>query len=234
MAKELSVSLNGEQKILEIREGQALPLHELRTLEIKGSIIAPGDFVQTRKSQFPIDATHVLVNRDEGWIMAISQDREDVGKILIKGEIKLHPDFVRIGINDQSTGVRTTTELAAFIKMNRSFFGSKSTAMNLVSLLRNFKATVTKQLEDKIDDRANYSVLRQQVVESNIPEAFEITVPLFVGEKPEKFLVELVIDPEDLTCALISPEVVDIIREKKEKYLNKEIERFVGYVIIYK
>ena len=230
--KELSVEVNGNQKELIIREGAAPIQHELRTLVIGGSINAPGDFLDVRKEQFPIDGTHVLINRDSGTIQLNAQDREDVGKILIKGSLDEHPDFTRSGVNDPDK-VRSLNELAGWIKMNRKFFESKVVAMNLVSQLRNFKATVNKILEEKSDDRANYSTLKEQVVNSNIPETFTLTLPLFVGFKQVKFDVEVVIDPDDFSCALISPDAADEMRKLKEVTLDEQIVRFDGYAVIY-
>ena len=232
MAKEIKIEVNGDQKELIFREGQALPLHELKTLTLAGSINAPGDFLDVRREQFPIAGTHVIVNRDKGYIQVSSQDREDIGKIIIQGTLEPHPDVVRAGINDQDSS-RSLNELASWIKMNRKLFDSKVIAMNLVAILRNFKATVNKTLEDKNDDRANYSVLREQVVNSNIPESFDLTLPLFVGFKPVKFAVEVVIDPDDFSCALISPDAADEIRRLKEVTLDEQIVRFDGYAVIY-
>jgi len=232
MAKELKFDVKEGTQILEIREGQALPLHELKSLILAGSLQAPGDFLDVRKDQFPIDKSHVIVNEDAGTITLNSYDREDIGKISVKGQLQVHPDFNRIGIND-SENLRSTSDLATWIKMNRTFFESKIVAMNLVTILRNFKANISKQLESKTDDRANYSTLRQQVVESNIPESFKITVPLYVGLKPVTFDVEIVIDPDDLSCALISPDAADKSKQLKEDMINEQVARFAGYVVIY-
>jgi hypothetical protein len=117
--------------------------------------------------------------------------------------------------------------------MNRKLFDSKVIAMNLVSELRNFKAKVNKTIEEKSDDRANYANLREQVVNSNIPESFNLTVPLFVGFKPVIFAVEVIIDPDDFNCALISPDAADEMRKLKEVTMDEQIVRFDGYAVIY-
>lgn len=230
--EKLSLELKEGTQVLELRTGSALPFHELKHLLLKGSLQAPGDFLEIRRNQFPVDKTHILVNEDDGSITINSQDREEVGKITVTGNLTEHPDFKRIGINNQDM-LRSPSELATWIKMNRTFFESKTIALNLVTVLRNFRATVNKILEDKKDDRANYSILREQVVNSNLPETFQITVPLFVGEKAVKFDVEIVIDPEDFSCALISPDAADLVRKAKELKLSEQISRFAGYVIIY-
>ena len=232
MAKEIKLELSGDQKEVVFREGTALKLHELQTLTLSGSIQAPGDFLDVRREQFPIAGTHVIVNRDKALIQLSAQDREEIGKIIIQGVMEPHPDFLRAGINDPDA-YRTLNELANWIKMNRKLFDSKVIAMNLVGELRNFKAKVNKSIEEKSDDRANYINLKEQVVNSNIPESFNITVPLFVGFKSVTFSVEVVIDPDDLSCALISPDAADEIRKLKEVTLDEQIVRFDGYAVIY-
>ena len=230
--KELKVTVEEGVKTLEIRTGNALPLHELHSLTLIGSLRAPGDFLAVRKDQFPIDESHVLVNEDEGRINLISKDREDIGKIEIIGSVTAHPDFLRLGVNDVDV-VRTPKELATFIKMNRTMFESKAKAMELVALLMNFKATIDKEIEDSSDNRANFTKKMHQAVESNLPDVFKVTTPLFIGEKAITFIVEIVIDPDDLSCMLLSPDAKDIFIKEKQVMINEQLVRFYSYAIIY-
>ena len=232
MAKEIKIELNGTEKEVVFREGTANKIHEVQNLTIAGSINAPGDFFDIRKAQFPVEGTHVIIRRDKGEIVLNAQDRDEIGKITIMGALNEHPDFVRSGVNDPDV-YRSLNELASWIKMNRKLFDSKVIAMNLVSELRNFKAKVNKTIEEKSDDRANYANLREQVVNSNIPESFNLTVPLFIGFKPVTFAVEVIIDPDDFNCALISPDAADEMRKLKEVTMDEQIVRFDGYAVIY-
>ena len=117
--------------------------------------------------------------------------------------------------------------------MNRTLFDSKETAAKLVTQLRDFRVKVEKDIQSNEDDRANKSMKVAQAVESNLPETFTLTVPLFVGLKPETFVVEVVIDPEDFSCSLLSPDASDMIKTEKEEAIKAQMENFSGYVVIH-
>lgn len=229
---DIKITVENGVKSLDFRTGAAAPIHEQKDLTIKGSIYAPADFVSKRKEQFHVPGTHVLVNETIGTIKVTSNDREDSARVVIIGSLVKHADFTATGINDPSV-TYTPKELAQWIKMHRTFFVSRNVAAELVNTLRNFAAKVNKEIETKTDDRANYHLLRDQAVESNLPAAFEIKVPLFLGFKPELLNVEIVIDPEDFSCALISPDAADAMREQKATILSEQVERLSEYAIIY-
>jgi hypothetical protein len=96
--------------------------------------------------------------------------------------------------------------------------------MKLVSDLRSFKAKVDKQIEQTKDDRANYNIKKIQAVESNLPEAFDLVIPIFKGQTSVKVTIEISIDPNTLDCTLISPVVNDIVNELRDKLIDDEIE----------
>ena len=193
---------------------------------------APCDFLQIRRQQFPPSASHVTVNEDAGRITLFGLDQSEIGSIKVHGNLTVHHDFERLGVNNTSI-VRQPVDLAKWIKMNRSIFESKDVANNLISELRNFKAKINKELEQTSDDRANYTQRQQQAVESNLPDTFKIKVPLFVGEAPHTFVCEVIIDPDDFSCALISPDAADLVRREKAAMIAEQVARFDGYAIIY-
>jgi len=107
--------------------------------------------------------------------------------------------------------------------MNRFFFSDKNTAMKLVSDLKNFKAKVDKEIEMSDNDRGNTRLLQSQVVDSNIPEAFDIVIPIFKGQPEQKFRVEINIDARNFECSLISPDANDLINEVKSKLIGEQV-----------
>lgn len=230
--EKLHLTLEEGTQTVEIRTGEALPLHEPKSLSIIGSLKAPGDFYDKRSEQFDVRDTHVLVNEDIGAIKLVTSDTSEIGAIVVTGQLAVHPDFTKLGVNDPEV-VRTPTELANYIKMNRSLFESKQIAMELVSHLRNFKAVVNKKLEETSDDRANFIKHREQAVESNIPEAFKVKMPVFVGEKAVIFSVEIVIDPDEFDCILISPDANDFVRKEKTAQIEEQVKRFSQFAVIY-
>jgi len=229
--KEVNVTLAEGQQILEIRQGQAAEIHELNDLTITGTLNSPAKFLLIRKEQIDPTKSHVIVNEDAGTICLVANDREQVGGIIVTGELKLHPDFTRTGVNTDLS--RTTFKLAKWIKMNRPLFDSNAEAARLVTELRNFKAKVEKDVEKNEDERANHSMKISQAVDSNIPEGFVLHVPLFVGSKKSTIKIEIVIDPDDLTCSLLSPDAADLIKKEKESAIAAQVKNFNDYVVIY-
>lgn len=95
--------------------------------------------------------------------------------------------------------------------------------MTLIAKLRNFEAKVNSDIESKDDLRGNSRALRAQAVESNIPADFNLIIPIFKGSDVERFKVEIIINPSDLTCALMSPESEELIYSLKREVISNEI-----------
>ncbi len=96
--------------------------------------------------------------------------------------------------------------------------------MDLVTKLQNFEADVTKRTETKMDNRANYDLIRRQEVKSNLPESFVIEIPVFKGLPKKMVTIEVDISPESFNCILISPDLADFIEGIVEETINKELE----------
>ena len=229
--EKIELSLKEGTSELEIRTGAAAIIHEPESLDINGTLSAPADFLKVRSQQCEPLKTHVVVNEDEGLITLIANDQDKVGYILITGKLTLNPEYVRTGVNTGNG--KTAFKLAQWIKMNRTLFDTKEEAARLVTELRSLKLKVDKQVEENEDDRANKSMKIAQAVESNLPEGFNLTVPLFVGEKAVTFAVEVVIDPEDFSCSLLSPDASDAIKKEKSDAIQKQLKNFSEYVVIY-
>ena len=145
------ISINENVKELVIREGQAPKIPDIKDplkVKINGTIDAVKRFLEKR--DIKSKECNIIVNKDKMSI-ALVVDEKDFYGTEISGSLKLNPDFTQFGIN--ANVERTPHQLGEFIKMNRYFFEKKSTAMNLVKLLKNFEATVGKELENKNDDQ---------------------------------------------------------------------------------
>jgi hypothetical protein len=137
------------------------------------------------------------------------------------GQLRFSKILEEFGIN---TGLsRTTHELADFIKMNRSYFETKDKAMHLVKVLKSFKAIVNKDVESNDDNRGNKKILMDQAVESNIPDAFKVNIPVFEYHVKELIEIEIYIDSTDLSCQLISPEARDYVNDFSDNLIDAEV-----------
>ena len=217
----IDLTVNGEK--LEVREGKALELFNPEIVKINGVLNTPLKYIEKRVNTLNQLRCHILVDRDKMSISLVINEKDHFGDI-IRGTLELSPDFERFGIN---TGeYRTTLEMAEFIKMNRAFFENRSEAMNLVYQLRKFKAKVDKEVEAEYQpNKGDKRVLIQQVVDSNIPESFNVLLPLFKGYSKQNIEVETYFNPDDMTCTLVSPVANESIIDFKDEAINEVLEK---------
>lgn len=209
-------------KDMVIRFGDALPLKEPKYVSIHGTIDAPARWVEKRKDDIVSADAHILVDRDHMTI-TLNTDENNFYSDQIVGTLTLSTEMQEFGIN---TGeYMSCFDMSDRIKQLRSYFETQQEAMKLVSELRNFKAKIDKELELSDDKRGNQRILKSQFVESNLPKDFKIQLPIFKGMKKETIQVEVEINPNDLSCTLVSPEAHDIVVQQRDMHMDAVIDR---------
>jgi len=221
--QELNITIEEGVKAVDIRHGEALPLHEPVRTGIVGLIDSPFNFLTQRVKGLDSKAAHIIVSKDLRTITLRCDEGNHYGAEII-GCVKLDKEFEGFGINTGRT--YTTFDLADFIKMNRFHFEKKDTAMKLVTLLRNFKAKVDKDVENNDDQRGNKKLLIAQTIDSNIPASFTLQMPIFAGEGKQKFEVEININ-DNFECMLISPDANDTIKQDGNSILDGQVKDII-------
>ena len=217
--------MNGQAGQLEVvlREGDAIPLHEPVKVQIEGIIDSPARWLESRTGLQKIsNKCHVLVSRERLEIALQVNENHHYGTRIV-GKMELSEAFRKFHINDGCSF--SLKELATLFKMNRSFFETRQTAMGLVALLQNFKGKVNKDLEASDDNRGNRKLSLNQAVESNLPEAFTLHLPIFKGMETEDIVCEVYIDPDDWSCQLISPDANDIVERYRDGKIDEVLVR---------
>jgi len=219
--EKLEFTVKEGTETIEVLIGAAQKRPEPVKVVIDGLINAPYAYLEKRHDILEDCKCHLIVNESEGFLKLVL-DEKSTYQDVISGALKENPDYTKFGIN---TGFqRTCFELAHFIKMHRFFFANKDVAMQLVSKLKNLKANIKKEIEASDDNRGNTRMLHDQVLDSNIPDSFDICVPLFKGQKPQTIKVEINIQSDNLACSLISPDAQDLINEVKKEMIDKQLE----------
>lgn len=218
----LSIELAGDQRALEIRTGEALPLHEPTPVVLLGcAISAPLEWLTKRQETIELRQCHIVVNREKMSVRLVVND-ENHYKNTIEGVLKTSPEFQRMGVN--SYEYITPLAMSELIKMNRSLFENHSEAMELVTQLRQFRAKIDKDVERNIDmNKGDKRLSIVQSVESNVPKKFNLRLPLFVGLTKQTIEVETYFNPDDLTCCLVSPQACDEIETVKDHEIDNLI-----------
>lgn len=209
-------------KDIVIRFGDALPLQEPKYVSIHGTIDAPARWVEKRKDDIVSADAHVLVDRDRMTI-TLNTDENSAYSDKIVGTLTLSTEMQEFGIN---TGeYMSCFDMADRIKQLRTYFETQQEAMKLVTELRNFKAKIDKELELNDDKRGNQMIFKAQTVESNLPKSFKVNMPIFKGTGKRTFEVEVEINPNDLSCTLVSPDAHDIVVQERDSQMDGVLVR---------
>ncbi|WP_256013188.1 hypothetical protein [Desertivirga xinjiangensis] len=226
--------LAGEAREIIWRTGDASEVKEPKIVVIAGVLDSPYNWLLKRydsvnvaikheqKGLVPVEHSHLLVDRDKLRIDLVIGEQNHYGT-KISGSLELHPTFLKFGVN--SGKYLTPFQMADLIKMNRTFFESHQVAGDLVTALKNFTAKVDKAVELSDNNRGNKRVLVDQVAKTNVPEKFNLKLPIFKGQPVELFEVEVYFNSDDLTCTLISPSANDITESLRDTAIDAELSK---------
>lgn len=217
---------------LTILEGKAPEQHNNQPVEIAGNIDAPSRFIEGRKEDFKESRNHCKVSKTDGVITLVLNEQSVVDKYTIRGKIEIAKKFQELGINKDLS--YTPEQLANKFKLLRSIFVSNLDHANICTLLRNIKAKVNKQIEKADDRKGNVENNFRQTVESNMPDAIKLQIPLLEGEVPTQIEVNVILEADggQIKCSLESVEAAELIEQQFEERVNEEIEKIKDFVTI--
>lgn len=221
IAEALAAQVAGNGEVV-IREGKALELHEPERVGIAGTIDAPARWLEKRAGRIDELSCYVIVNREDMKIILRTDETNYYGAGVI-GKLELSPEYKKFGINEGE--YITNFDMAELFKMNRAYFENRTIAMKLVTDLQNFKAKVDKEIENSDNKRGDSRILINQAVQSNLPEAFNLVIPVFKGCEKQTLQVEVYVNPNDFTCTLVSAQSNEIVIETRDEIIDEVLER---------
>jgi hypothetical protein len=209
---------------LVIRTGEAIEVSNPTPLKLQGNIDSVSRFVKKRVNDLDEGLAHIEVSRKCLSVELTFNETNPFTEGKVKGQLLFDEDFKEFEINTGKK--RNPKDLADFLRMHRYCFEDSGAAMKIVAELKNIKAKINKQVENAQDNRANTRILFDQAVESNIPASFTLTLPVFKGEQPRKFNVEinLIARDADIDCVLESVEANDVIKVEGNKIIDRELK----------
>jgi hypothetical protein len=218
----------GEIIIREVKTVNELEIKAPLKLNIEGVIGSVAEFLSKRndqQEQINQKRCHILVDREKISIKLIFNENDEYLTGSIKGTLAEHPKFKEFGIN---TGkVWAPIELGMFFKMNRSFFTDKSENMNLVTQLMNFVGTVNNSIERSAKENGDRSDKFEQTVNSNLPKAFTLKIPIFKGTDAETLEVETFanVNGREVAFILLSPAANQTMEEIRDKVIDEQLDK---------
>ena len=214
--------------IREVNKVNELEVKPPLKINIAGTLTAPYEFLSKRISeadQINQKRCHIIVNREQLNICLYTSEHDQYNNGSIIGCLEFHPAYTDFGIN--SSKVWTPSELGMFFKMNRAFFTTKEDNMRLVTDLMNFKASVDNKIERSMKETGDRTDNFAQVVNSNLPKAFNLVIPIFKGMPKETIEVETFarVNGREVSFVLLSPGAQQIVEEVRDKVINEQISR---------
>jgi hypothetical protein len=217
----------GELIIREVSKVNELEVKAPVKLLLVGMLSAIVEFLTQRKDQpeqINQKRCHILVNREDISLELIFNENDEYQRGSIKGSLEVHPKFTEFGIN---TGkVWTPTQLGLFFKMNRAFFSNKEENMKIVKDLMNFIAKVNNSIERSANESGDRTDKFAQTVDSNLPKAFHLVIPIFKGKPSVTLEVETFaqVSGREVSFTLLSPAANEMMEDIRDKAIDEQIK----------
>lgn len=206
-----------------------LPVLEPDKVSISGTISAIFAFLEKRwnaeDNQVNHSRTHILVDRDNLKMTLIINETDKRERKQIVGTIALSRQYQSFGLNEKENW--DPMDLGNFFRINRSYFASKDENMALVTALKSFKAKVHQTVELEEKDNGGKTDVFRQVVDSSLPKAFNIMIPIFKDQPASSINVEIIahVHGRDFELELISPDAASIVEECRDKLFDEQIDK---------
>lgn len=233
--------VNGNE--LTIREGQALPPVAPKKIVITGDIKTVASFVAKRNDKLQLEtAGYQWINPDRAIVevdrtaktITLSVDPEDAYGPVVTAGLEANPDLEKFAINKNKTFKQK--ELVELIKFSRLYFDNKDKYEMLLKSYMAFNAKAYIEMASAGDDRSNKSTSFKKTVETDLPADFVLKLPIFKGQEPKSFHVEICFEVTDGGCNFwfSSVQLAELTEIESEAILNKELESCADYVVIWK
>lgn len=226
-----------------ILEGKALEQKPPVKIIINGDIKTVGAFVNIRKAPVIPDAGLQTINPDRAIVtvdkadfsITLELDPESYYGTEVTAKLEMEPELLKFGIE---TGRKfTQQELIKLLKYGKRWFADTAAHEALLLAYMKLDVKVTADLTNNAPDgRGNRSNSFEKKVVSNIPEDFILRIPIFKGQEPKTFRVEIALDSTDGSTKfwLESVELAEMIQIESELIIKKELESCSDYVVIWK
>ena len=230
-----------EGGVLTIREGQALPLVPPKQVLITGDIKTVSSFIKSRKGagdtagQQQINARRAVVTVDKDKkSITLNLDPQDANGTVVTAKLEPNPDLEQFYINKNKQF--SQRELIALLKFSRLYFEDFGKHGELLKAYTSFSAKTSTNLSNDSDNRGNKNFAYDKKVETGLPTAFVMNLPIFKGQEPKRFMVEICLDVTDNSASFWfeSVDLAEMSEIETSKILEEELKECKDYVVIHK
>lgn len=225
---------------LTIREGEALELKAPKKISITGNINSVKEFLNKRTAingtvlqKLDKNSAIIIVDEDMGTIhLQLDPENQDGTEIIAKVEPTLYLEQFQIN----GTKTFTQTELVKILRFSKQLFETPDKYEAILKAYQAFDFTVAIKAAAEADLRGNKSNSLKKTVETNLPAEFVLNLPIFKGQAKETFRVEICFDTTEgsIRFWFESPELKQLIDQRKIELFEEELKDYKDYVIIKK
>lgn len=238
METKLNITPSGDK--LSIYEGQALELKAPAKIAIKGNIEAVKEFLNKRSAingtvaQNLDKSKAVIVVDEDGGTLHLMLDPENEDGTEITGKLEFTEYLRQFHINGQKTFTRE--ELVKVLRFSKLLFETPDKHESLLKAYQTFDFSASIKASQDSDTRGNKANSLTKKIETNLPADFVLRLPIWKGQPPETFRVEICYDTTDASIRFWfeSVELAELIDQRKIEIFSEELKDYQDYVIIRK
>lgn len=199
-------------------------------VNVMGVITTPSDWWSIHESNIEKKHARIDYSYEKGRIKLIINQHLASQESAIAGNLEYTTILQEFGLNSKRWDVY---RLADFIRFNVRYFDSREEAMSLHAKLTGFSGKVKREIEKHKDDKGNEREIFRQVVETELPDFIQLSLPIFKGiDERSTFSAYLEVKSSDsgFTVKLLAPDLAEITEKLIEKTFDPILELFIGKI----
>lgn len=238
----LTVKLENSQGELIIREGQALPQREPKKISITGDISTVSEFLTKRLlgvasgvgAQLIDKGKALLTVDEENLFIRLELDPNDPLATEVMAKLEFTNYLEQFKINGKTTF--TLKELKDLLKFAKLLFDDPDEYETVYKAYQSFDFQAYIKASQEEDTRGNRAASYKKDVKTNLPPNLKLRLPIFKGQKPETFLVDICLDTTDANCRFWfeSVDLHNLIEQRKIEIFTEQLLDFRDFVIVRK
>lgn len=212
------------------REGDASPIQFPKPITINGVLDAPAQYLKGKRI---VDETsHIRIYNQQGVIELYVNDTDPNSMHVIKGALTPSKDLAEFNINSP-THRWDVAGFLRFVKQRRFFFANKEQHTKLIANMQSWNAKIETVLVQANDQKGNSNFQVEQKVRAvdGFVDRFELMLPIFQGDVPQKFTVEIGLDPKNTSVLLylFSDELFELEVVRRDALMKAALKEMDGY-----
>lgn len=230
-----------EAGVLTILEGKVLDQKYPEKIKISGNIDSVRQFLNLRSVNGQGDGlqavnkkTAVITVDEEKMFIHLTLNPNDPFGTEVTGSLEFTKELNQFSINEPRTFTRE--ELIKLLRFSKILFDDPSKHESLLTAYQKFDMSAAIKLSQESDTRGNKAMNFDKKLLTNLPTEFTLRLPIFKGQKPERFRVEICMDSTDASVRFWfeSVELHDLIETRKIEIFVEQLAKFQDFVIINK